>query len=1259
MNALLVAVLCAAAPPADVAAPHEAEWTVLDDAERLRNAGKADDAAARIESLAAGCRGDATCAAIALLGRAEQVYFARKSDSKTLFEEARVAFEKLGYVKGAGRAWLGLAWVNRTTEPRTALEQLGEALELARTAEDKKGEARTIHNFGYAWSDLGEKRKALEYYEQALSIRRAIGDRAGEATTLNNMGLVWSDLGDKRKALEFYDQALLIRRAIGDRAGESATLHNLGLVWSDLGDKRKALEFYDQALPIRRAIGDRAGEAWTLNNLGAVWSDLGEKQKALEFYDQALPLRRAVGDRSGEALTLINIGNVWYSLREMPKALESYEQALLLRRAVGDRAGEAATLHSIGNVWFSLREMPKALGSYEQALPIYRALGDRAGEAATLQNLGRVWYSLREMRKALEFHEQALPTYRALGDRAGEAATLHNIGNVWYALDEERKALESYEQALSIRRALGDRWGEGATLTGIGAVWYALDEQRKALESYEQALSIRRSVGDRSGEAATLTGIGAVWRVLGEKRKALEFYEQALSIQRALGDRSGEAATLLSIGNVRSDLGEKRNALDFYERALPLKRDVGDRFAEAAILNGIGTVWSDLGDKRKALEFYEQALPIQRAIGDRWGEGATLHNIGVVWSGLGEKRKALEFYEQDLSMERAIGHRSGEAATLNNMGGLWYDLGDERKALELYEQALPIWRAVGDRSGEALTLSNLARLRDEVTPAQAILHAKQAVNLYQSLRADIRGVGKETERTYAESVSGAYRRLADLLVAEDRVLEAQQVMDLLKGDELNRLLRRSGPPGGSVRLSATERAADEKYRTLGDQLAETEGKLAGLRSKREPTPEMLAEIASLESTAARRREALGAYFAGLAAGLAKAEAERERSGKELETIQADLPEGTVAVYTVFGKERTRLLVYGRDSGVSREVALDSGEVSRRVFALRAALTDPAADPRAASAKVYEVLVAPIAADLAAANARTILWSLDGPLRYVPTAALWDATAKQWLVERFETVEITTASLYRLNQARSQTWKALGLGVTARHGDLEALTSVDGELRAVVRDERNARGALPGKRLLDASFTRKTFFEELSARWPVVHLASHYVFRVPENPEDEGSYLLLGDGDRLSLKDLSELKKPVFAGVDLLALSACETAVGSEVSELSGAEVDGLAMVAQQRGAAGVLATLWPVNDPATAAFMGDLYGRLRTKRVTKADALRQAQVAMLRGSAESPKPGSSRRGIRPGAKMDAESSPFPGWSHPYYWAPFILLGNGR
>jgi CHAT domain-containing protein len=181
--------------------------------------------------------------------------------------------------------------------------------------------------------------------------------------------------------------------------------------------------------------------------------------------------------------------------------------------------------------------------------------------------------------------------------------------------------------------------------------------------------------------------------------------------------------------------------------------------------------------------------------------------------------------------------------------------------------------------------------------------------------------------------------------------------------------------------------------------------------------------------------------------------------------------------------------------------------------------------------------------------------------------------------------------------------------------------------------------LPGEVHLDQEFTAARLRDALDMAYPVLHVASHFVF---EPGTESNSFLLLGDGSRLTLLQMKESDLD-FRNVDLITLSACDTAVGGG-KDANGQEIEGFGALAQKQGAKGVIATLWPVADESTGLLMQNFYRLRESGRLTKAEALRQAQLALIgaRGTAETG-----------GGAAGAKSA----YAHPYFWAPFILMGN--
>jgi tetratricopeptide (TPR) repeat protein len=1196
-----------------------------------------------------------------------------KPQDETRIAAERTLFQALRLFNQQGK---------ESVQETTAL--LENALSLWRELGDRYEEAMSLLALGLIHDSLGERQKALDYFAQVPPLEHAVGDRRGEALMLSNIGKIYSALGDKQKALEYFAQALPLRRAIGDRDGEAVTLNNIGSVYDDVGDKQKALDYFTQALPLERAVGDRSGEARTLNNIGKVYNDLGEKQKALEYFAQSLSLRSAAGDRPGEASTLNNIGAVYDDLGEKQKALDYYNQALPLLRAVGDRFREAITLNNIGKVYSNLGEKQKALDYYTQALPIERAVGDRGGEAVTLGNIGAVYSALGDKQKALDYYTQALPLERAVGNRSGEASTLNNIGRVYSNLGEKQKALDYFTQALPLRRAVGDRDGEATTLSNMGAVYSDLGEKQQALDYYNQALPLQRAVRDRSGEASTLNNIGRVYDDLGQKQKALEYYSQALPLERAVGNRSDEASTLGNIGSIYDDLGERQKALDYFTQALPLRRAVGDRPGEAVVLNNIGGVYSDLGEKQKALDYFTQALPLERAVGDRHAEAVTLNNIGLAYSRMGEKQKALEYFTQALPLQRAVGDRSGEAVSLNNIGRIFSELGEKQKTLEYYSQSLALSRAVRDPLVEGNVLGLLMYYwKNEKNPTLAIFFGKQAVNTYQQVRSNIRGLEKELQGSFLHSHSEIYRELANLLIDQGRLAESIQVLDLLKDEEYfeytGRRTRGSSGATTQLAMAPSEAAFWQDYQKIQDEITAAGDDAAALTAKKGLTPEEQQRLdednRKLDLADKALQKNYDALFAEWKQTGSQESAQRQLDDlrktqlPELQALVGQLGPGTVGLYTVVAENEFHIIVVTSNAIVARQFPITAKDLGTKIAkAVQVLDADPAStsrpDPKIILKQLYDILIAPVEKDLAGAHAQTLMWHLDGGLQYIPMAALYDG--KQFLVERYSTA-VFNSTAHLSEPPKVESWRALGLGDCRPASDLgldDALLSVPGELRGIIRGPGAGpeTGIMPGELMLDETFTREAMIHALRDHYPVIHIASHFVL----SPGNEGeSFILLGPAQganrKLTLDDIAK-REFSFAGAELVTLSACQTAGGG--SSRNGKEMDSLAEDIRQKGAKAVMASLWHVDDDSTGLLMADFYHRWIDLHVTKAEALRQAQLDLLYGrrkkSSSPADPAAAAEAKRCATASDqtiSTSDPNASFADPNYWAPFFLYGN--
>ncbi len=924
-------------------------------------------------------------------------------------------------------------------------------------------------------------------------------------------------------------------------------------------------------------------------------------------------------------------------------AIRQFEIAVRLSQVENNKVKQSLALVWLGFIYDSLGEKQKALDYYNQALPLRHAGGDRAGEAVVLINIGLVYAELGESQKALGYYNQALPILRAVGNRASEAATLNNIGRVYSVLGENQKALDYYNQTLPLTRTVGDRSGEARTLNNIGRVYDNSGEKKKALDYYNQALPILRAVGDRLGEGNTINNIGGVYDDLGEKQKALDYYNQALAILRAVGDRSGEGTTLSNIGGVYDNLGEKQKALDYYNQALPILRAVGNRLVEAATLNSIGSVYNTLGEKQKALDYYDQALPILRAVGSRLVEAATLNSIGLVYFTLGENKKAMDYYTQSLPIRRAVGDRSGEATTLNNIGLVYFALGEKQKALDYYNQALPLRRVVGDRSGEATTLNNIGYLiAAQKQPELAIVFYKQSVSIYETLRQDIRTLPKETQQTYTKTVESTYRELADLLLKADRILEAQQVLDLLKVQELNTYLKNVRSASQSLDNLPPETEILKKYNAIQTSAIALGQELATLRQTPEPsrTRQQTDRIAQLDKLQDELNQQFNSFtdrpdIQKLIESLSPKVRRQTVDTADLNALRANLKQlNAVMIYPLILDDRLELIITTPDAPpLRRTVNVKREELNKAIVEFRNELS-PNGDPTDAkrhAQSLYNWLIKPLEADLKASNPKTLIYAPDGQLRYIPIGALHDG--KQWLTERYAINIITAKSLTNLTQQPQQQPKILAGSIGGKESDnltvnvgtrsfpFAGLPFTNAEIDSIQSLQPNTQALKENQFLL--SNIKPKF-----ADYNILHLATHAAI-VPGDPQD--SFILFGGKTTATLR---EIENWTLSNFDLVVLSACETGLAGNFGA-NGEEILGLGYQFQSRGAKATIASLWRVADDSTQQLMTEFYKALKSGQ-PKAQALQTAQRALI-------------------SKQDPKN---PDFNQPYHWASFILIGNG-
>jgi len=1000
-------------------------------------------------------------------------------------------------------------------------------------------------------------------------------------------------------------------------------------------------------------------------------------------HEQKLAEARAGNDSKAVMTELLFLGTLYRMTGKLHKALDCLNEALPLAQNANNHIAHAMTLNALGRVYADLGQEDKALALFKQSLPIYSALELEQGEASTLNYMGKAYNNLGQRDEALKHLNQSLAIWHQIDSEGHKHMTmrqkLHNLGQL-KALKEMKETLPNWQETIG-------HAGEASTLDNLGRTYSDMGQGSNALEYLDQALTLWREAGVREGQALTLNNMGSVNADLGLKQKSLEDYNRALAMWRESGSREGEGLTLNSLGRLYRDLGQHQTALDYYNQALPIWREVGARNGEALALSDIGRAYADLGQPRKALEFCAQALPIFRETGSRRGQAMTLNNIGRDYSLLEESEKALDYDIQALALWREVKDQRGEALALMTIGWAYSALKEPEKALASTLSALSLARAAGDPAiAGGIETSLMLGFRKQNHRDEAIFFGKEAVNSYQQIRRNISRLDKDIQSGFAQSKSGAYRVLAELLIEAGRLGEAEQVLDLLKEQELKDLVH--GAPDSPaklepLKLTAAQQKAESELPAL-EKMARAVVELyieyASLQAKTTRTSEQDAQLKQLNAGIEQKREEILAFVTDTVfPELARSRGTDQGNGlamgdnsapSYLQKALAILGPQVKGIRLLLGEDHVYAIVVTANTRKKVELKVTPSELRSKAFEALKALGVRSSDPRPQLAEVYGMVMAPLEDELkrlekpsdVQGRAPTLLWSLDDALRYLPMAALYDG--QHYMVERFNNVLFTPESYGHMtdsplsSEAKSN---VLAMGLSKSYGGLPPLPGVMPELNAVVHDPAasDSHGTMEGKLLPNEQFTLAALKAELGhgKSAPVVHIASHFVV---ESDSGDEPFLMLGGEDSGDPKGyawtLSDMENsPVaFHGTRLLTLSACSTA--KDYKSRDGVEMDSLGMIAQQKDAEAVLATLWDVSDESTSKLMSDFYSRwVQHPANGKAEALRQAQIALLHGAAVSSSDATGR-----GVQTVEDTSPVPqaaGFSHPYYWAPFVLIGN--
>ncbi|MBD2164213.1 CHAT domain-containing protein [Calothrix membranacea FACHB-236] len=829
--------------------------------------------------------------------------------------------------------------------------------------------------------------------------------------------------------------------------------------------------------------------------------------------------------------------------------------------------------------------LPVAAHNYSQPLTV-----EQLSNSAQQEQQGRQYYEAGQFGEAIKIWQHVLQIYQSQKDELNQARVLNNLSLSYQQLGQWLKAKQAISSSLKLLDTKGDRTKEklnvqAQALNTQGSLELATGKSETALAIWQQATATYTKADNEIGVIKSLINQSQALKTLGLYRRALSTLTQVNDILQKQPDSAIKTAGLRSLGSSLRLVGNLTKAQQVLQQSLAIAQKLQSPLDISAALIDLGNVARANQDADSALAFYQQATAIapspilkmrsqlnQLSIlieQKKWTLAQTLWSqIQPQLANLPPSRASI-YAQLNLvqSLIRLNQANVPDAPTMESIGKLLANNLQQAKTL-------------GDKQAEAYALGKLGRLYEHTQQWQIAQElTQQALVLAQAINTP------EIAYRWQWQLGRLLKQQGDELGAIAAYTQAVNTLQSLRSD-----LVAIDP---DVQFSFRE-SVEPVYRQLVSLLLKP--------GNSQPSQKAIIEA---------RQVIESLQLAELDDFLREACLDK----KYAQIDQLD-PQAAI-IYPIILADRLEVILSLPKQPLQHySTVLPEEQLETIVEKLRKKLVIRSKqDFLPLSQQIYDWLIRPVETELVKSGVKTLVFVPDGVFRNIPLAALHDGN--QFVIEKYSIALTPSLQLLPPKRLLRRNFKVLGAGLTEARQGFSPLEYVEEELKKI-------KSEVPSTVLLNEDFTSKNLKTYLkSSFFPIVHIATHGKF----SSKAIETFILAWD-EQIRINELDNLlqlpEQKKRESLELLVLSACETATGDKRAAL------GLAGIAVRAGANSTLATLWAVNDEATANLMRYFYKHLSNSQESKAEALRRSQLALLKD---------------------------PLYEHPVYWAPYILVGN--
>ena len=871
--------------------------------------------------------------------------------------------------------------------------------------------------------------------------------------------------------------------------------------------------------------------------------------------------------------------------------------------------------------------------------PIIRFLIKATRSAASIKNLGLfflLFFVTALVQPILATSITQQQSSQPIRADAEPPNTVFNRGKSFYQLGQWQEAIQAWEQATKLYQQQNNSLDLAITLSNLSLAHQKLGQWQAADRTIAQSLQISRSLeinpASQRAIAQALDTQGNLYIGLGKIEDAITVWQEAAILHSQLGDRDPQIRNVLNQSQALKNQGFYRRSLKALESIQALLPNLSNDLLTAIALHNYGDMLTTVGDLKLAHQPLDKSLEIlNRLKSNQDQKSIVLLRLGNLARLEGKSEEAQEFYKQSAQL---AGSPLPNLQAQLNLFSLLIESDSSRQniveALEMRSSIASKLVKLGNSREEIFARINygesLLRLTKFTSQNETDNLLAEAAKILATSVQQAKSINDNRTLSYALGALGnAYEQSQQIESAQNLTEQALAIAQSLNATDiayrwqwqLGRLLNGKGDTKNAI-LAYTE-AVNGLRQLRSDLVFVNPNVQFSFRETVEPVYRQLVGLLLQDNTGDKQKNLAKAQEA--IESLQIAELVNFFRSDCLNAAEVDISQvdkTAAVIYPIILEDRLEVILSLPNQPLSHYASkVTAAQIDDMVIELQVNLKDFSSEDYLANAQsIYDWLIRPAESAIAQSKVKTIVFVLDGSLRNIPMSVLHDG--KQFLIDNYDIALTPSLQLLDPKAIAKQNVSALIGGLSEARQGFEALPNVEGELKEI--NKQVPLSAI----FLNSNFTKQNIAQTLtSSPFPIIHLATHGNF----SSEAENTYLLTYD-DRLTIENLYQLLRSAdrsnLEPVELLILSACQTAVGDKRAAL------GLAGMAVRAGARSTIASLWSVDDAATSQFMIALYQSLTSANVTKAAALRTAQQALLKS---------------------------PEYNHPYFWAPFVLLGN--